>query len=299
MAIIKLPPSGLARQKAVAPYIFLAPFLIGFGVFVVYPVIRSFMLSFYDAPGLGSPHFIGLSNYRSLLSDHRFWRAVLNTVYFAGGTLVIQLPLALLLALVLNSPRVRARGLYRLAFFLPYVTPAVVVAFMFTLMFNTKYGVINAVLGAVGLGSVSWLGSPTAAMPALIILGLWTWIGANSLYFLGGLQNISRELIESARIDGATSRQIVFRIVLPLLRPVVLFVFTLGLVGSFQLFTQPFVLTGGGPQDATLTITMYLYEKGFRDFDMGYASAVGYALVILVGIATLLQLKVIGGVRED
>lgn len=299
MAIIRQSAGGLAGRKAVAPYLFLAPFLIGFAIFVVYPVVRSLMLSFYDAPGLGTPRFIGLGNYRSLISDHRFWRAVLNTLYFAGGTLVIQLPLAFILAMVLNSPRVRARGLYRLAFFLPYITPGVVVAFMFTLIFNTKYGVLNAALNAVGLPTVPWLGSPNAAMPALIILGLWTWVGANALYFLGGLQNISAEMVESARMDGASSTQIVFRIIIPLLRPVTLFVFTLGLVGSFQLFTQPYVLTGGGPQDATLTITMYLYEKGFRSFDMGYASAIGYALVILVGVVTLLQLKVIGGVSED
>lgn len=287
------------HSRQLAPYLFLAPFLALFAVFLIYPVIDSLRLSLYDAKGLSDREFIGLKNYQSLATDDRFRRALVNTCYFALGTVCVQLPLALLLALALNSQRLRLRNVYRFGFFVPYVTSAVVVSFMFILVFDKNYGLLNNALAAISVPKLPWLTSTQWAMPALIILGLWTWVGINSLYFHAGLQGISPELIEAARIDGASPLQIFARIILPLLRPVTVFVFTIGVIGSFHLFAQPYLLTQGGPQDSTLTLTMYLYQKGFRSFDLGYAAAIGYAIVLITGAVALLQIRLIGGVKED
>jgi ABC-type sugar transport system permease subunit len=283
-----------------APYVFLAPFVVLFATFVAYPVVASLQLSLYQSSGLGDQQFVGLDNYRHLIIDRGFRDSLFNTLYFAAGTAFVQLPLAMLLALGLNAAHPRLlRDICRLAFFVPYITSAVVVAFMFALVFDTRYGLINEVLRDLHLSAIPWLTSTTWAMPALIILGLWTWTGVNALYFLGGLQGIPPELLEAAQLDGASPLQRFLHVIIPQLRPVILFVFTIGLIGSFHLFTQPFVLTHGGPGDSTTTMTMYLYEQGFRELNFGYAAAIGYAIVVLVGAAALLQIRIIGGLKED
>lgn len=287
------------HQRKLAPYLFVAPFFVLFAIFLAYPVVYSFVLSFYDARGLGARTFIGLENYKELFIDPRFRQAVFNTTYYAAGSVFILSPLALLLALALNTKWLKLKGLFRIAFFVPVITSEVVIAVMFTLVFDQDYGLLNAMFRSVGLSPIPWLRSPAWAMPSIILLGIWIWLGLNALYFLAGLQNIDQEYYEAASIDGANRYQLFRYITVPLLKPVILFVVIQAIVGSYQLFTQPWVLTGGGPQDATLTVTMYLYLQAFRFFNMGYASAIGYALVVIILTLSLIQLVGFGAFRRE
>lgn len=287
------------HQRKLAPYLFVAPFFVLFAIFLAYPVVYSFVLSFYDARGLGARTFIGLENYKELFIDPRFRQAVFNTTYYAAGSVFILSPLALLLALALNTKWLKLKGLFRIAFFVPVITSEVVIAVMFTLVFDQDYGLLNAMFRSVGLSPIPWLRSPAWAMPSIILLGIWIWLGLNALYFLAGLQNIDQEYYEAAAIDGANRYQLFRYITVPLLKPVILFVVIQAIVGSYQLFTQPWVLTGGGPQDATLTVTMYLYLQAFRFFNMGYASAIGYALVVIILTLSLIQLVGFGAFRRE
>jgi ABC-type sugar transport system permease subunit len=292
--------SWFQRQRDLAPYLFLAPFFVLFASFFVYPVAYSLFLSFHQQKGLSQPTWIGLQNYAALLTDTRFLQAIWNTTYFALGSIFIQLPLAFLLALAFNSVYARHfTNLYRIGYFFPVLTSAVVVALIFALVLNSEYGMLNALLNAVGLPNIPWLSSTTWAMPSVILLGVWTWTGFNAFYFLAGLKNISAELIEAARIDGANRWQVLTQITIPLIRPVMLFVIIQSIIGSYSLFAQPFLLTKGGPSDATLTISMYLYFNGFQYFNLGYAAAIGYSLVLIILALSLINLYAFGAFRED
>ena len=281
------------NERKIIPYIFLSPFLITLVIFTLYPVVDSLILSFYRVRSIEQREFVGFANYERLLTaDKRFHTAVINGAEFAVGTVVIQMPLALGVALALNSPIIRFKTLARLAFFAPYITSAIVVGWIFTLVFEERYGLLNALLAQFGVDPLGWLRNKDLVMPSLIILGLWTWVGYNSLFFLAGLQNVPEELKEAARIDGANSFQVFWNVTLPFLRPVFIFVIVTGLIGSFSLFAQPFLLfdSGSGPQDSGLFPLMYLYFMGFQNFRMGYASAIGYLLTIIILIVTGLQL---------
>ena len=291
-------PSGIRdwwsrKERKIIPYIFLAPFLLSFLIFTVYPAVDSFFLSFQRVRSLENREYVGFDNYERILTkDKRFGTAIVNGAEFAIGTVLIQMPLALGVALLMNSPRVRFKVLARLAFFAPYITSAIVVGWIFTLVFNERYGLLNALLGSVGIEQIDWLGNKDFVMPALIILGLWTWVGYNSLFFLAGLQNVPEELKEAARIDGANTFQVFWNITVPFLRPVFIFVIITGLIGSFSLFAQPFLLldSGSGPADSGLFPLMYLYFMGFTQLRMGYASAIGYLLTAIILVITGVQL---------
>lgn len=289
------------NQRKVIPYIFLAPFLASFLIFTVYPAGAAFFLSFQRVRGFISPEegggvvleYKGFENYERLLTkDKRFRTALINGAEFAVGTVLIQMPLALGVALLMNSPHVRFKVLARLAFFAPYITSAIVVGWIFTLVFDQRYGLLNALLAHLGLGAVGWLTDKDFVMPALIILGLWTWVGYNSLFFLAGLQNVPDDLKEAARIDGANTLRVFWHITMPFLRPVFVFVVITGLIGSFSLFSQPYLLfdSGSGPQDSGLFPLMYLFFMGFENLRMGYASAIGYLLTAIILLITGLQL---------
>ena len=288
------------NQRKVIPYIYLSPFLIAFLIFTVYPAGASLYLSFQRVRGFISVEeggvvleHQGLKNYERLLTkDKRFRTAIINGAEFAAGTVLIQMPLALGVALLMNAPHVRFKTLARLAFFAPYITSAIVVAWIFTLIFEERYGLLNAVIGFVGVEPIAWLKNKDFVMPALIILGLWTWVGYNSLFFLAGLQNVPDDLKEAARIDGAGTLRVFWHITIPFLRPVFVFVIITGLIGSFSLFSQPYLLfdSGSGPQDSALFPLMYLFFMGFENFRMGYASAMGFVLTVIILMVTGLQL---------
>jgi ABC-type sugar transport system permease subunit len=272
------------NQRAFTPYLFLLPFFAIYSMFMLYPVFDALRLSFFDAGGFGTPEFIGLDNYQRLLRDSRYLEALENTTIYTLASVFILSPIALILAVTIRSfvvPSGTFKSFYRLTFFLPFITSLVVVALMFNVVFDPNYGLLNAFFASIGLPRLGWLRSPDLALPSVIMVGIWTYVGINSLYFLAGLQNIPDDLHEAAAVDGAGRLKTFFYVTLPLLKPVILFVVVQATIFSYQLFELPFLLTGGGPSDATLTLAIYLYETGFRQFDRGYASAIGYSMALI------------------
>jgi arabinosaccharide transport system permease protein len=293
----------MGKRRQWAPYLFISPFFIGYAIFFLYPVVWAFYLSLFQQVGIGSqPRFIGFENYVTLVSDELFRKALVNTSYYALGSILVIVPAALGLALALFIRNLRWREFFRLFFFSPNITSGVVVAIIFSLVFNTEYGLINNfILVPLGLEKVRWIQDPVFVMPSIILLGLWRYTGINALYFMAGLQNIPVEVREAAVIDGATRWQSFRYVTLPLLRPVLIFVMTFAVIGSYNLFGEPAVLVGveGGPSNAGLFMTMYLYLNGFRFLKFGYASAIGYALALIIIVLTLIQLRLLGVFRED
>ena len=249
------------HNHQVAPYLFVLPFFVVYAVFFLYPVISSFILSFYKAVGLGSRTFIGVNNYVQLAHDPRYLQALVNTTVYTLASVFILSPLALIVALAVRSfivPWPNMKSFYRIAYFLPNLTSFVVIALMFALIFNQDFGLLNQALISIGLPKVGWLRETNLAMPSIVMVAIWTFLGVNSLYFLAGLQNIPEDMNEAAAIDGATRSQTFWHITLPLLRPTILFVVVQAVIFSYQLFDLPYLLTAGGPSDATLTLAMYL-----------------------------------------
>ncbi|MFE7590330.1 carbohydrate ABC transporter permease [Kitasatospora sp. NPDC057512] len=280
-------------RRGAVPYLLLAPALLTFGVFKAYPVIDSLLLSFTTGSGAATRN-AGLANYRRLLDDPLFWTALRNT----GEILVVQVPLmlglALLMAVGINSALVRWRTVWRLGVFMPSVTGLVATGVMFAYLLKADDGAVNWLLNAVGLPSVDWLGQPVWARMAVVVVLTWHYTGYNAVIYLAGLQSIPRELYEAAMVDGAGPIRRFTSITVPALRPVLLFTVVLSTIGTLQLFDEPYVLTGGGPDNATLTVSMYLYQNGFRYFDFGYASAIAYALTLLVSVLGAVQMRLMG-----
>jgi ABC-type sugar transport system permease subunit len=302
-AVVRPARTGRAPgRRAITPYLFLAPFFIVYAIFLLYPVIDAFRLSFNERIGISTPTFVGLENYRTLFEDDRYLKALLNTTLYAGASLFILSPLALLLALAVRSflvPSANLKTFYRVAYFLPNITSFVVIALMFGLVFDANYGLLNAFLEAIGQPTHNWLRSQDLALPSIVMVAIWTFLGINSLYFLAGLQNIPDELSEAAQLDGATRFQVFWTVTLPLLKPTILFVVVQATIFSYQIFDIPFLLTRGGPSDATLTLAVYLYEIGFQRFDQGYAAAIGYSLAVISILLAGLQLLLFRAFRDD
>ena len=286
---------GKFGKGGLAPYLFLLPFFLIYLVFLIYPVLAAFRLSFYESSGFGGDTFTGLANYTRLMQDSRYLEALKNTTIYALASVFILSPLALLVAVAIRSfvvPTAAFKSFYRIIFFLPFITSFVVIALMFNLVFNNEYGLLNNALTAIGLPSLDWLRDERVALLAIIIVAIWTYIGINALYFLAGLQNIPEEVLEASAVDGATRWQTFWRVTLPLLRPVILFVVVQATIFSYQIFEIPFLLTQGGPSDATLTLAIYLYEVGFREFDRGYAAAIGYSMAVIAVVLAAAQILV-------
>lgn len=287
------------QQQKIAPYLFIAPFYILFIVFMGYPLISSLVMSFYEMRGFQSRIFVGFANFVDLFRDPIFWKSLWNTTYFALGTLILQLPLALFLAILLNSKVVKGRNILRLAFFVPVLVAGVFIAIIFNLIFDQRAGLINNEFLIFGK-EIGWLSESKYVMPAVILTGVWQWTGFNMIFFLAGLQGIRQELYEAAAVDGANWWQSFIHITLPSLRPVIAFVFVVSMIGSFQLFDLPFILTNGGePADAGSTIVMYLYKNGFQFMRLGYAATIGWVLFIIIAIISIAQLKLLGIFQEE
>lgn len=278
-----------------APYFFLAPFFTLFTVFMVYPLFDSIRLSTYSVRGMRSQTFVGLENIERLLADPLFWTALWNTAYFAAGSLLLQLPVALALALLLSNARLKGRNLFRLSFFSPVLISGVFIAVIFYLLYDRRYGLVNRVLGF----EIQWLQDPDLVMPALVLAGVWRWAGFNMVYFLAGLQSIRQELYEAAAVDGAGPWQSFVHVTIPALKPVIAFVVITSMIGSFQLFDLPYVLTEGGPGNASMTMVMYLYKHGFEFINLGYAATIGWALAVIIGVISIIQVRFFGVFREN
>lgn len=286
--------SGLFQlTPKTAPYYFLAPAVILLLIFTVYPVISSLILSFQSTKG-GVTEFVGLSNYGKLFGDPIFYKSLGNTFQL----LIIQVPImisfSVVIAVLLNSAALKFKGLFRTAFFLPAITALVAASLVFLIILDENYGLANYLLSAVGLEPVSWLSHPFWSKVAIVAVMTWRWVGYNMVIFLAGLQTIPDELYEAADIDGAGPLKKFFNITLPLLKPVFIFTVVTSTIGTLQLFDEVYILTGGGPNNATMTITLYLYETGFKYFDFGYASAMAYVLVLIIAVISWLQIKFIG-----
>ena len=279
------------KKEVLWGYAFITPILIGFIVFMLYPLLASLYLSLTNSDGITPPKFIGLDNYVNLFKDNDFIQSLKVTVYYVVGTVPIGALLSLLFALLLNQ-KVRFMTFYRTAYFLPVITSMVAVATVWKWLYNTDYGLINGFLAKLGLFEPPWLANELWAMPSVMIMSIWKGIGFNMVIFLAGLQGISPSMYEAAKIDGANSFQRFIYITVPLLRHTTFFVIIMSIIGSFQVFDQIFVMTNGGPANSTSVIVYYIYQNAFIFFKQGYASAMAYILFGIIFIATLIQMKI-------
>ena len=282
-------------------YLFISPFFILFAIFGLFPIVYSFFLSFHEWNGIRPMSFVGLENYTFLFGPGGkvFWQSVLNGVILFVMYVPIMTVLALVLAVILNSQKVRFFRVFRTLIFLPWVTSMIAAGFAFQLLLANDGGLFNTLLNSIGLASVPWLENVAAARASLCILIMWGWLGYNMVLMLTGLQTIPAELSEAARIDGANAIKTFFYITVPLMRPIILFSVTLSTIGSFGLFNEVMALTGGGPQRATLTPLIHIYNIAFTDFKFGRASAQAYVYFALILVLTLTQFRYFGRERED
>ncbi|MCS6950370.1 MAG: sugar ABC transporter permease [bacterium] len=287
-----------ALQSKWAPYLFVSPFLILFFTFGAYPIVKSLVLAFYVTNGPKSAVFVGLENFRFLLADDDFHKAVWNTAVFAFWSVFLQLPLSLGLALLLNSVWVKGREILRLTFFSPNLLGQVFVGVLFSVLFIPQYGLVNRFLHFLAKVPLDtkWLSNPDLVMPALVLTSLWMYVGFNMIYFLAALQAVDKDLYEAATVDGANAWHQFWAVTLPGIKPVAVFVLVMSTIGSFQLFELPWIMlnNSAGPDQAGLTIVMYLYQTGFVTGDLGYASTVGWTLALGVLMISLFQMRVTG-----
>jgi multiple sugar transport system permease protein len=289
----------VSEWRANAGLLFAGPALGAIALFFALPVGAALFLSLtdfdlYALVDLTNLRFVGLANYARLLTDPAFWSALANTLYFAGvgGTLSVLASLGG--ALLLQAPLTRARGFFRTVYFLPVVTTLVAVAIVWRFLYHPRIGLLNRALEALGLPAVDWLGDPTFAMPAIIGLSIWKNFGFNLVIFAAALEAIPERLYEAARLDGASGLQQLRHVTLPMLRPTTRFVVLMTAIGSLQLFAEPYVMTQGGPGDATRSLVLLMYEQGFRWWNLGHAAALAFVLFALVALSTALARRFFG-----
>jgi multiple sugar transport system permease protein len=287
--------SALERQQARTAWIFLAPAMVLIAVFFFVPVIAGLLLSFtdFDLYAIGTPsaaRFVGWRNYTQTLGSAAFWNALKNTLYFVVAGAPLSVCVSLVAALLLNARLVRLRTVFRTVYFTPVVTTLVAVAIVWRYLYHPRYGLLNHVLATFGAQPIDWLGNPHWAMPAIILLSVWKNFGYNMLIFVAGLQSIPEELYEAAAIDGASAWRRFVHVTLPGLAPTFLFVGVTTMIGYFQLFAEPYVMTQGGPLRATTSVVLMMYEEGFRWWRMGAAAAIAFLLLLVTLVGTLLQM---------
>jgi multiple sugar transport system permease protein len=274
---------------------FLAPALSAIVVFFFLPVAAAVVLSLtdfdiYAIASRANLRFVGVDNYVHLLRDPLFWIALRNTVYFVAVAGPLSVAVSLAAALLLSAKLVRFKSVFRTIFFLPVVTTLVVVAVVWRYVYHPRFGLLNYGLGLVGIGAVDWLGDPRWAMPAIIVMAVWKNFGFNMVIFIAGLQSIPDRVYEAASIDGARGWQQFRYVTLPMLAPTFVFVALMTMIGYFQLFAEPYVMTQGGPAHSTLSIVLLMYQEGFRWWNMGYAAAVAFTLFAVILLLTLVSL---------
>jgi multiple sugar transport system permease protein len=281
-----------------APYLFLAGSLMITIVFKIIPILVSLLLSFYKWDLVKNPIFIGVKNFITLFRERTFYISVYNTFYYSLGTTVFSVLIGLILALFLNQKWLKGKTVLRSIFFLPTICSMVAISMIWMWMFDPNYGFFNYLLCFLGITGVRWLSDPKLAMPSLILLAIWANIGYNMVLFLAGLQGIPKHLYEASQIDGAGRFRQLWNITLPLLKPTTFFVVTMQIIRSFQVFSQIYVMTQGGPIDKTQVLVYYLYQNGFEWFKMGYASAISLVLLLIVFLLTIIQNKLFGNKIE-
>jgi multiple sugar transport system permease protein len=286
-----------SAEQGGAGWLFLAPALVLIGGFFFLPVAASLLLSFtdfdiYAIADRANVRVVGLRNYSELMASPLFWTALKNTLYFVvvGGPLTVAVSLGA--ALLVNARLVRFKSFFRTLYFAPFVTTLVAVAIVWRYLYHPEYGLLNYALGAFGLGPVDWLGDPRWAMPAIILLAVWKNFGYHMLIFIAGLQAIPEELYEAAYLDGAGPWRRFRHVTLPMLGPTLAFVGLITMIGFFQLFAEPYVMTQGGPLRSTTSLALLMYEEGFRWWRMGYAAAVTFVLFLVILGVMLIQRRI-------
>jgi multiple sugar transport system permease protein len=279
-----------------AGWLFIAPAISLIAVFFFLPVGASLLLSItdFDLYAVANPsnvRFVGTRNYTELLQNPTFWLALKNTFYFAlvGGPLTVATSLGA--ALLLNAKVVRFKTLFRTIYFLPFVTTLVAVAIVWRYLYHPQYGFLNYALGAIGIHPIDWLGDPRWAMPAIILLAVWKNFGYNMLIFIAGLQSVPEDLYEAAALDGAGAVRQFWHVTLPNLAPTFFFVGVVTMIGYFQLFAEPYVMTTGGPLGATTSLVLFMYEEGFRWWRLGVAASIAFLLFLIILVWTAIQLR--------
>ena len=285
------------RAEARAGWAMAAPAMIAIGLFFVIPTVASLVLSFtdfdiYALADLANLRFIGLDNYSRLLTNPLFWQAMLNTVWFVvlGVPLIVITSLAA--ALMVHARTLKWRAVWRVALFAPFVTTLVATAVMWNYLLHTRYGLINYGLGFLGIAPVDWLGNPSTALPAILLFVAWKSFGYNMIIFLAALQTVNQDLTDAARVDGAGALMRLRHVTLPAIAPTVLLVSILTVAGMFQLFAEPYVMTQGGPAKSTVTVLYFMYEEGFKWWNLGSGAAVAFILFLCILATTLIQMKV-------
>jgi len=273
------------RHNRIVGYLFISPWIIGFLAFALYPFIASLYYSFTSYDILTPPRWIGLHNYQAMTQDPLFWGSLYNTVFFTVISVPLSTVVSIAIAMLLNM-KVRGLTIYRTIFYLPSVVPLVASSILWLWLFNPSFGLLDSFLRLVGLPAPGWLYSEAWVKPALILMGLWS-IGAAIVIYLAGLQGVPQELYEAASLEGANSWQRTWHVTLPMISPVILFNVTLGLIGSFQYFTQAYVMTQGGPNNASLFFALYLYQQAFQYMHLGYGAAMAWLLFVLILLVTL------------
>lgn len=292
---LRLGWSKRTRRKFIAGILFISPWLIGFFVFTLYPMAYSLYTSFTEHHIRAPSEWIGLANYANMLHDDRLLRALQNTLYMVVIAVPVFLISSFFCAVLLNL-KLRGQSIYRVIYFIPSIVPIVAASILWLWIFNTNNGILNTLLGYVGIKGPSWLSDPTWAKPALIILGLWT-MGSTIVIYLSGLQDVPISLLEAAQLDGASWLQRLRHVTIPMVSPITLFNLILGVIGMFQYFTQAYIFAQSGdramgaPLDSTLFYSVYLYERAFIRLKFGYASAMAWMLFFIIMICTVLLLK--------
>lgn len=283
------PTISLARKEAIAGYLYIMPWLLGFLLFTLIPIVFSFYLAFTSYRGFGTPEWIGFENFTFMLTqDDLFWQSARVTLLYVIGFLPLGLILGFSIALLMNQ-NVRGITVFRTIYYLPATLTGVAVAIMWQFVFHREFGVLNEVLSWVGIQPISWLNDTRWVMVAFIIMGLWG-VGSGMIIYLSGLQSIPSDLYEAATIDGANSLQKLWKITIPLMTPVIFFNLVTGLIATFQIFTTAFVMTQGGPNYATYFFSLNIYYTTFRSLQLGYASAMSIALFLLILVLTSIVL---------
>jgi multiple sugar transport system permease protein len=272
-------------------YRFILPYIIFFSLFIAYPLIFSFILVFHRWNIVMPMEWIGLRNFARLFQDPLFAKAIVNTLVFLAIHIPLQIVIALFFALLLNSA-VKFRGLFRSVYFFPVVVSGVVVTILWQQLYNYDTGLFNNILHAFGLAGIPWLVDPAFAMPSIAIMATWKNVGLYIVLFLVGLQTIPSYLYEAAEIDGASKRHQFLRITLPMLNPTIVVIFILSTIGGFSLFIEPYIMTGGGPMNSTLSAMLYIYNQAFSFNHMGYAAALGFVFALIILLVVTVQRRI-------
>ncbi|MBN1994089.1 MAG: sugar ABC transporter permease [Anaerolineae bacterium] len=282
----------LQGRRTVIGYIFIGPFILGVLFWVLIPALTAVWLVFQDWNLISPASYIGLKNITRLATDKLFWQSLKVTTIFTVASVPLGLLFSFILALLINT-KVRGLAIFRTIYYLPSIMPAVANAVLWAWIFNTDFGLLNALLRSIGLPKVGWLQQPEWALPALIAMSLWG-VGAAMIIFLAGLQGIPETFYEAAKIDGAGRWAQLRHITVPLMSPVIFFNLIIGVINSFQVFTAGYLITNGGPQNATLFYVLYLYRVGFRYLEMGYAATLSWILFFVIMILTFIIFKTLG-----